>query len=270
MSILKIGEELRALGIRPSKKFGQHFLTDSNLADWIVEKAAIAPGERVLEIGPGLGILTERLHERTPYVIAIETDRRLAEHISGKYTAEVINADVLTIELPKFDKVVSNLPYQISSEITVKLLEHKFKKGLLMYQREFAEHLTASAGTRAYSRISVMSQYRADIRIVKAVSRGVFYPVPKVDSAIVEITPKSPDPIIRSEEEFTAMMTILFAHKNRKVRNGIISEYRRFCLDKKEARKLADDLPHADERPVKLTIPDLIEVTNRFYELKTG
>ncbi|KYK31203.1 MAG: hypothetical protein AYK23_04090 [Candidatus Proteinoplasmatales archaeon SG8-5] len=267
---MNIGEDLRALGIRPSKRLGQHFLKDTGIADWMVERADIAPGERILEIGPGLGILTERLIRKTTSLTTIEKDPALAKHIESKLSIEVINADVLKAELPEFDKVVSNLPYQISSEVTLKLLEHGFKKGLLMYQKEFADHLVAEAGTRPYSRISVMCQYRADCTIVRNVSKGSFHPVPKVDSAIVELVPRPPYPAARSEEEFSRLMTILFSHKNRKVRNCLVSEHRRLGLDKKAARATADNLPYADERPVKLGIKDLVAITNSFIEHTDG
>jgi 16S rRNA (adenine1518-N6/adenine1519-N6)-dimethyltransferase len=236
----------------------------------MVEQADIAPGERVLEIGPGLGILTERLLRKTTNLTTIEKDATLAKHIESEFSIEVINKDVLKVELPELDKVVSNLPYQISSEVTMKLLGHIFAKGLLMYQKEFADHLVAGAGTRPYSRISVMCQYRADCRIVKQVAKGSFYPVPKVDSAIVEIVPMLPDPAAKSEEVFNWLMSILFSHKNRKVRNCLVSERRRLGLEKGATRQLADMLPHANERPVKLAVHELVEITNRFIELRDG
>jgi 16S rRNA (adenine1518-N6/adenine1519-N6)-dimethyltransferase len=234
----------------------------------MVKQADVSPGERVLEIGPGLGILTERLLARSPDLVAIEKDTILAKYIESKYSIEVINDDVLKVGLPEFDKVVSNLPYQISSAVTMKLLDNTFSKALLMFQKEFADHLVAEAGTGSYSRISVMCQYRADCSIVKNVSKGSFYPVPKVDSAIVELVPRPPNPAAESEEEFGRFMSILFSHKNRKVRNCLVSERKRLDLDKDGARQLADQLPHANERPVKLAIHELVEITNKFIELR--
>lgn len=267
MSVSKIGEELRALGIKPSKKMGQHFLTDPGIADWMVESAGIKQGERILEIGPGLGILTERLIKKTKNIIAIEKDRRLASHLGEKLSIDVINADVLDTELPEFDKAVSNLPYQISSEITMKLLDCPFEKALLMYQKEFAQHLVAGAGTNAYSRISVMAGYKAECKIVKQVSKGSFHPMPKVESAIVQIVPRPPDFEVLSDDTFRKIVSVLFSHKNRKARNGLVSERKRLGLDKDGARRLADKLPHADRRPAKLTITELAEISNKFHEL---
>ncbi len=268
MSISKIGEELNKLGIRPSKKHGQHFLVDQNIADWIIKKAEIQSDEIVLEIGSGLGILTERLVSLTKSLIVIEKDERLSNHLSSKLGVDIINADALTIDLPEFDKVISNLPYQISSQITLKLLEQEFEKGILMFQKEFAEHLVAAPGKKAYSRISVMTQYKAACKIIKHVSKGHFYPVPKVDSAIVEVIPRPANYEVESFETFQEIIRVLFSHKNRKVRNGLISERKILGMDKQEARRVAEELPYANERPVKLSPKELAEITNAYYRLK--
>ncbi len=265
-------EELRSLGIRPSRSMGQHFLVEEKIADWMVDRAGITEDQHVLEIGPGLGILTERILARTSRLTAIEKDRRLAAHLEQrwaahleqKYGMEIISADAMKCRLPEFDKVVSNLPYQISSAITMKMLDQGFEKGLLMYQKEFAGHLVAPPGTRSYSRISVMTQYRADCEVVKHVSKGCFYPVPKVDSTIVEITPRPPDFHIASGEMFRIIVRVLFSHKNRKVRNGIMSEWGQLGLTKEEAREISDGLPNADRRPVKLSPEELAEIANAY------
>ncbi len=233
----KTGQELKRLNIRPSKSMGQNFLTDQSIADWIVSSAGIEPHERVLEIGPGLGILTARLQAATDQLHVIEIDSRLADNLEAR-GIKVIRGDALDVELPDFDKVVSNLPYQISSPITLRLLEHGFKLAILMFQKEFAEHLVAKPGEAAYSRLSVMASYRSESRIIKHVPRGCFHPAPKVDSAIVEIVPRAPDFRILDEPTFQETVRILFAHKNRKVRNGIASECAAFGMDKNTAKKI--------------------------------
>jgi 16S rRNA (adenine1518-N6/adenine1519-N6)-dimethyltransferase len=176
--------------------------------------------------------------------------------------------DALKMDVPPCDKVVSNLPYQISSEITVRLLDKGFKKGVLMYQKEFAEHLVAEPGTKAYSRISFMVQYRADCAIIKHVPKGCFYPVPKVDSTIVEIIPRPEKFQVESDKAFRDMVRILFAHKNRKVRNGLVSERKRLGMDKQETREFAETLPYAEQRPVKLGPKELAEISNAFWRLR--
>jgi 16S rRNA (adenine1518-N6/adenine1519-N6)-dimethyltransferase len=267
MIVCSLGEELRQLGVRPSRKLGQHFLSSPEIAEWIVDRAGITLGEKVLEIGPGLGVLTERLVKKTKALTVVELDRRLVAHLEKKFGIDVVIGDALKIPLPDFDKVVSNLPYQISSAITLRLLEKSFKKGVCMYQKEFAEHLVAEPGTAKYSRLSVMVHCRAECEIVRHVSKKQFRPVPKVDSAIVEIIPRKPDYIIDSETTFMRLVEVLFSHKNRKVRNGLMSEHEKLGMGKEEARALAEKLPYQDERPIKLRPAELAELSNALHEL---
>lgn len=256
-----VGGKLKSLGIRPSKNLGQSFLADASVADWIVSKACIGRADRVLEIGPGLGILTERLAKATESLTVIELDRRLAASLREK-GINVIQGDAMEVAFPEFDVMVSNLPYQISSGITMKLLDCRFRKAVLMFQKEFAEHLVAKPGQAAYSRISVMAGYRSETRILRHVPRGSFHPVPKVDSAIVEIVPRPPDFEIMDEGAFRKIVRVLFSHKNRKVRNGIAAEHAALGLGKDEAKALAETLPHRDERPVTLSPEQLAGIAN--------
>lgn len=260
-----IRKSLSILGIRPSRGLGQNFLTDGTVADWIVGAAGIRASDRVLEIGPGLGILTERLAKVTDNLTVIELDRRLAAELAAK-GIRVIQGDAMEVELPETDIVVSNLPYQISSAITLRLLDHGFRKAVLMFQKEFAEHLVAKPGQAGYSRISVVTGYRSETRILRHVPRGCFHPVPKVDSAVVEIIPGPPGFRIDDEATFRETVRILFSHKNRKVRNGIAAEHAALGLDKEGARKLAEGLPHRDSRPVTLSPAQLAEIANAIAE----
>jgi 16S rRNA (adenine1518-N6/adenine1519-N6)-dimethyltransferase len=262
MTFRGVGGDLKDLGIRPSRNLGQSFLTDESVADWMVARADIRRNDRVLEIGPGLGILTRRLAKLTDHLAVIELDKRLAEHIGREPNIRVIQGDAVQVELPEFDKTVSNLPYQISSPITLRLLEHGFSLALLMFQREFAQHLVASPGDAAYSRISVMAGYRSESHIVRDVPRGSFYPQPKVDSAIVEIVPREPDFDIADEALFRDEVRMLFSHKNRKVRNGIASEHAALGLEKDRAKELAEKLPYSDRRPVTLSPKELADIAN--------
>jgi 16S rRNA (adenine1518-N6/adenine1519-N6)-dimethyltransferase len=259
------GAELKKQGIRPSRSLGQNFLTDESIADWIVAAAGIELHERVLEIGPGLGVLTLRLAKMTDNLTVIELDRRLAEKLVSLQGVRVIQGDALKVDLPEFDKMVSNLPYQISSPITLKLLEMRFSKAILMFQKEFAEHLVAKPGEPAYSRISVMAGYRSEARIIRHVPKGCFYPVPKVDSAIVELVPRPPNFEILDEHLYRETVRILFSHKNRKSRNGIAAEHAALGLGKQQARELAEQLPYSDQRPITLSPEKLAEIANAIY-----
>jgi len=172
------------------RKWGQHFLVDSRIAQKEVAYADISHNDIVLEIGPGKGILTRLIAERAEKVIAIEIDRKLAEYLKTVLPAnvEIINADVMKLNLSEyqFNKVVSNLPFEISSPVTFKLLEEtSFSKAILIYQKEFARRLVAKPNSKDYSRISVVINYKAKVRILDMVPGDSFRPVPKVDGAIV-------------------------------------------------------------------------------------
>lgn len=151
------------------KGAGQHFLVDQRVLAGIVEFAELGPGDVVLEIGAGTGNLTRALSKHADKVIAIEKDPNLARQLN--YTintdnVEIIHADALKIEFPPFNKVVSNLPYQISSPITFKLFKYKFDFAILMYQHEFAKRIVAKPGTKDYSRLTVTTQYFAQTKLL--------------------------------------------------------------------------------------------------------
>ena len=173
------------------KKIGQNFLIDKQVVKREINYADLSKNDIVLEIGPGEGILTKILATKAKKVIAIEIDSRLVEKLEPTLPDNVrlINSDVLKIDfntIPAFNKVVSNLPFQISSPITFKLLEYPFTKAVLIYQKDFADRMVAKQGSKDYSRLSVGVYYKAHCRILETVSRKCFYPTPKVDSCIIE------------------------------------------------------------------------------------
>lgn len=268
MNLKKTKEILRRLDITPSRRKSQHFLIDDGMAEWQVEQADIKVGEKVLEIGPGIGVLTEHLLSKTGNLTAIESDSRLAKYLEEEYGIEVICADVLDVKLPEFDKVISNLPYHISSEVTRLLLGQQFSKAVLMYQKEFAGHLVANPGSRDYSRLTVMVKYFSDATVIRDVPKESFYPTPKVDSAVVELTPHPPLFIPRDEGFYFDIVRLLFSHKNRKVRNALLSEYRWFSQSKDVVFEWVDHLPFADERPVKLSPEEINDICNAIRDLK--
>ena len=210
---------------RRRRATGQHMLGDKRVAARAAEYACLSEADTVLEIGPGKGILTRELAARAGKVVAIEMDEAFIPALSNlPKNVEVTIADALVYPLPHFDKVVSNLPYVISSPITFRLLELDFELGILMYQKEFAERMCAHAGDEQYSRLSVETFRRADCRILEEVPPSAFTPRPRVFSAIVELRPRpSPFPIAHPEA-FSAITRALFSHRRKSVRNALRSE----------------------------------------------
>ena len=219
-------EDVRAilarLGVRPSRSRGQHLLIDPRVAVRQLSYADLRASDVVLEIGPGLGVLTRALVERAKRVIAIESDGRFAAHLRRAVPeAEIIHADALRTEWPTFDIMVSNLPYQISSPLTFRLLGTPFVRAILMYQWEFARRMVAAPGTSDYSRLSVGVYVRAACTILERVPGNAFYPQPKVNSALVRLEPRSSPFPIADPETFEAVVAALFEHRRKTVENGL-------------------------------------------------
>jgi 16S rRNA (adenine1518-N6/adenine1519-N6)-dimethyltransferase len=181
---------LEEAGIRPRRRLGQNYVVDEGLISCIIETACLTGNEAVLEIGAGTGNLTRQLAERARKVIAVEKDRvaarYLADRLSERANVEVIEGDILSMALPKTDRVVSNLPYSISTPITFKILkEGEFSLAVLTYQTEVAERLVALPGTPGYSRLSIMTALLAKTCRIKSFPPESFYPKPKVGSTVV-------------------------------------------------------------------------------------
>ena len=245
---------LRRYDIRPSKRAGQHHVVDPTVLDKMVDHARLSREDVVLEIGAGIGNLTRLLAQRAGKIISIERDRRfvkiLREQLRGLSNVQIIYGDALRIELPKFNKVVANLPYGISSDITFRLLEHKFELAVLMYQWEFAERLVAKPGSDDYSRLTVNTYYRARVELLDEVPPEAFVPQPKVTSAIVRLSPREPPFKVSDEKIFFDVVRALFQHRRQRVRNALCHSFDEVFpkrhLSKSERRVFVDKkLPHA-------------------------
>lgn len=225
-SISELKKLLGELGIKPSKRLGQHFVVDTKILDYMVGLASLSSGERVLEIGAGIGNLTELLSEGAAVVYAVELDRKLYRYLVEKFrgvgSVIVIHGDALKLDLPHFDKVVSNLPFSIATPFTIKLLtQFTFTRAVLTYQKEVALRLVAKPGSDSYGRLSVIAQLFANISLSKIVPRTSFYPAPEVDAAIVLITPKS-SPIGKSDlPRFEKLVAALFSQRRRFVAKAL-------------------------------------------------
>ncbi len=209
------------------RRFGQHFMVDERILKREVEYADVSKEDVVLEIGPGTGNLTKYLVEKAKKVYAIEKDRALARLIEDEFPeVEVIVGDAMDMDWPEFDKMVSNIPYEISSPLTFKLLEHEFELAVITYQLEFAERLVAYAGDWAYSRLSVMAYYRAEMEMLERVPKSAFRPRPKVDSAIVQIMPRKEPPFhVEDEKLFEEVVRVLFSARRKTVRSALKARY---------------------------------------------
>ncbi|GIX31562.1 MAG: ribosomal RNA small subunit methyltransferase A [Porticoccaceae bacterium] len=217
---------------RPRKRFGQHFLSDPRVVGQLL--AAIAPaGEDVLvEIGPGTGVLTAPLLERCRRLHAVEIDRDLARLLGERFTGHpsfVLHcADALRFPWGSLQgdaplRVVGNLPYNISTELLFRLLDHLslIRDMHFMLQREVVERLAAPPGGRAYGRLSVMVQYHCAVKPLFSVPAGAFRPPPRVESAVVRLEPRPRPLAARRPEDFAALVRTAFQHRRKTLRNAL-------------------------------------------------
>lgn len=264
MSVTEAKSLMLRLGIHPRKSKGQSFLIDREVLNRCAEYAKIRSGERILEIGPGLGFLTEELLRKDAMVIAVESDPKLCDYLENRFQTSLtlIRGDATKVDLPPFDKVVSNLPYQISSEITFRILERKFDLAVLMYQKEFAERLVSGEGSSIYGRLSVMAAYRAESEILEIIDRKAFWPVPRVDSALVLMKARPKRFAVKNERLFIDVVRVLFSHRRKKIANSLLSGAHQLNLSKERIREILDELPHSEERVEHLTPQEIAEIAD--------
>jgi 16S rRNA (adenine1518-N6/adenine1519-N6)-dimethyltransferase len=254
----------------PKKRFGQNFTINSEILNMLVAHASLSKSDVVLEVGAGFGFLTKLLSRNCKKVIAVEVDSQLVaflqKHLQGLQNVELLEGDILDVSLPPFNKVVSAPPYSISSPLLFRLLEYKFDSAVLIFQKEFAERLAASVGTKNYGRLTVNISYRADVELLDYVPRAMFYPPPDVDSMVVRLTPKAPPFHVDDEKMFSELVRVIFTQRNKKVRNSLISFLRQRQLPKKEAMILADSIIYSEKRVRELAPEDFGILTNELIK----
>lgn len=233
---------------RAKKRLGQNFLHDRSVIDKIVAAAELGPADQVLEIGPGMGVLTAPLAERAGRVVAVELDRALEPHLAPLLVAHptlaIVWADflktpwaTLPFDFDKPVKVVANIPYYITTPILLRLLQAErlerealaevpplAERILLMVQWEVAKRLTASPGNKDFGSLTLMAQYAAEVSIVTKVPAGAFRPRPEVDSAVVMLRPRRMPPVeVRSARMLFRIIRTVFQQRRKTLQNGLLS-----------------------------------------------
>jgi 16S rRNA (adenine1518-N6/adenine1519-N6)-dimethyltransferase len=257
---------LRLYGFFPKKRLGQNFAVNSGMLQRLVSHASLTKDDVVLEVGAGFGFLTQLLSGKCKKVIAVEVDPQLVsflrKQLRSLQNVELIEGDILKVSLPSFSKVVSAPPYSISSPLLFRLLEQKFDLAVLIFQKEFAERLAASVGSKDYGRLTVNVYYRAEVELLDVVPRTMFYPSPDVDSTMVRLKPRAPPFHVDDEETFFELVRTLFTQRNRKTRNGLISFLHQHEITGKEAVELADSTIYSAKRVRELAPEDFGILTN--------
>lgn len=235
-------EIMEKYGFSVKKSLGQNFIVDPNILSNIVAAANIDKNTNVIEVGPGIGALTEHLARASKEVIAFEIDNRLlpvlADTLSPYENVSIVHSDVLKINLQKtlpemIDLeeplvVVANLPYYITTPIIMHFLETPVRiDGLtIMMQKEVAERITAAPGSKAYGSLSIAIQYYMEAEVAFIVPKTVFVPQPNVDSAIIKLTRReTPSVIVKNEKSFFALVRSAFVQRRKTLWNNLLIRY---------------------------------------------
>lgn len=223
-------------GFKFSKSLGQNFLIDKNIIDKIIDGAGIGADDTVIEIGPGIGVITAEAAKRAKKVIAVEIDRSLIpileETLSEFDNVTVLNRDVLKVDIseltagecPQNIKIMGNLPYYITTPIIMKLLEEQVKADSItvMMQKEVADRIKASPGSKAYGALSVTVQYYCSVEKVADVPKGVFIPQPKVDSTVLKLNLRNEKPVKPADEKvFFNCVKAAFSQRRKTLLNSM-------------------------------------------------
>ena len=222
---------LKTFNLRASKRLGQNFLIDSSVVQRIIDAAEILAGDEVLEIGPGIGTLTQGLLEAGANVTAVELDKKLPavleKTLEGYENFQLIQGDILKVDvteiMPPNFKVVANLPYYITTQILLTLLEKKLPvtKIVTMVQKEVAERMTAAPNSKIYGAMTVAVQFRADVQIAFEVPPSAFLPRPEVTSAVVVCDVRESPFKVASEEFFIKVVRAAFGQRRKTLVNSL-------------------------------------------------
>jgi 16S rRNA (adenine1518-N6/adenine1519-N6)-dimethyltransferase len=219
------------MSLQPLKRFGQNYLTDNNILNKIADEIKPIPGEKIVEIGPGKGALTEKLVERGGDILAVEIDKRVIDDLKAKFpTVEFIQGDFMEIDLKDLFRksgrkirIAGNIPYNITSPILFKLIENNeiTDDAVLMVQLEVAQRMTGKRGTKDYGILSLIVNFFTEVEIKFKVSPNVFYPRPKVHSAVVHLKFKELHYTEEEKKKFIKIVKAAFGNRRKTLKNSL-------------------------------------------------
>jgi 16S rRNA (adenine1518-N6/adenine1519-N6)-dimethyltransferase len=265
---------LRRFGVRPDRELGQNFLVDDNILGVIGRAAALGSEDVVLEIGGGLGVLSEYLAERVAHVHVVEVDERLrdalGDAVGARENVSVHWGDAMRLGLsqlrPPPRKVVANLPYGIAAGVLLRTIEELPSVSLwvAMVQREVGERLAAAPGSRVYGVSSVLAQLSCEVELLRVLPRSVFYPAPHVDSALVRLRRRGP--AAQVTPQLRALVAGAFAHR-RKTLAGSLALAGGCAASREQVRDALVALSHApDARAERLSAEDFRALATRLAQ----
>jgi len=260
---------MREFGVRPNRELGQNFLVDDNILGVIGGAAELDTADVVLEVGGGLGVLSEYLAERVAHLHVVEVDRSLEpalrdalDPFGSKVSLQL--ADAVSLDFAALDplptKVVANLPYGVAATVILKALEELPGAGLVvaMVQREVGERLAAAPGSKIYGATSVLAQLSAEVKVARRISANVFYPVPNVESALVVLRRNAPPP----DAALVRLVHEAFAHRRKALAGSLALAHDAGIRDR--ARAALEEIGQpADARAERLSPADFVALEQR-------
>ncbi len=263
--------------ITPRKTWGQNFVIEKEIIDLLISEADLKQNETVIEVGGGIGTLTFFLLQNCEKVISYEVDPLLSTILLKEFQIykdrlTILSGDFLKQEIPIHDKLVSNIPYNISSPFIKKITELKNPpdKLAVTLQKEFADHLCAKPGESEYSRISVYSSYFYKFNVIKTFKSNCFYPKPKINSKLVLGERLNP-PVQVKEEEFFHFLTNLFNRKHKKAKNNLRIYSKRTELPlRKDFEKEISKLEFASTQPIHLSPIQILDFYIDFKKVQSN
>lgn len=280
-SPVRVANLLEQFALKPRKHWGQNFLVDENILRKILDAAALEQADHVLEIGPGLGVLTASLAEKAAGVIAIEIDKgliRLLEETLGHHTnTKFIQADVRKLDLRELClnewgeqrvKVIANLPFYLTTPFVFRLLQEGpvLERAVIMVQHEVGERMVALPGSSGYGVLSILCRYYTTPKLLFKVSRNVFYPRPAVDSAVVALFASPPSVDVGDEPTFWKLVKGSFHQRRKTILNGLLAS---FPLQRQEAEGFLMRSGIALQlRPENLSLEQLAKLSRLLYNLR--
>lgn len=255
--------------VRPKKHLGQHFLTDPSIAERIVDALHVPPGDTVLEIGPGTGILTGSLLEKDIRLLPVEIDPESVVFLKQKWPALdslIIEEDFLLMDIDAYVDgnlhIIGNFPYNISSQIFFRVLDYRqqVKTVVCMIQKEVASRIASPPGSKEYGILSVLLQAYYDIDSLFTVKPGSFFPPPRVTSGVIRLTRNNTRSLACNEKLFLKVVKTTFNQRRKMIRNSI----------KSILLNLDSDFELLQKRPEQLGVPEFIDLTNWIESQQTA
>ena len=253
--------------IKAKKKFGQNFLTDTSVIKQIIDYINPKENDRVLEIGPGMGALTKPLLSKIKHINVIEIDSDMVAHLKNTIADDqitILENDILMLEkqdLSSYDRIIGNLPYYISTEIMIKMIDliDNKKDFHFMFQKEVAERISAVPGTKSYGRLTVLIQYFFTTEILLHIPSNAFAPAPKIQSSFMRLIPKKNQELkYKNINNFKKIIKAAFQHKRKTIKNNF-----KDILNEKDFNFLKIN---PQDRAEMLSIDTFVNIENYMYD----